>query len=104
MYHRDALRYIKYDNYLDKTPKSYYEDVFFSHQLYQQNYQLIIDCNVKGTHSDQTYTSVNTYFKTISTQFKLVKLFKKNFLLFFLDVILFSFIHLIRDVYIKYFK
>ena len=62
---------------------------------------LLIDRNIIGTHDNQPYTSISTYFKTLKTQLFLVKFFKKSKIFFLFDVIIFTFIHLIRDIYIK---
>lgn len=98
LYHRLSRKNIKYIKEFSK--KAYYEDVLFSYQLYKKKYQLIIDKDVVGTHDNQPYTKLSTYFETLKTQYELVKFFKKNKILFFLDVIIFSIIHLLRDIYV----
>jgi glycosyltransferase involved in cell wall biosynthesis len=65
------------------SKKAYYEDVFFSHQLYLKGYDLIIDKNIVGTHDNQPYTNIATYFKTLKTQFNVVKFFNKSKVFFF---------------------
>ena len=101
LYHKHSRKNIKYIKEFSK--KAYYEDVLFSHQLYKKNYNLIIDREVIGTHDNQPYTSLTTYFKTLKTQFALVKFFKKNKSFFFLDVFIFSVVHLLRDTYVRIF-
>ena len=102
LYHK-SCRYIVRD-FSQISKKAYYEDVLFSHQLFLKKYNLIIDKNIIGTHDNQPYTSITTYFKTLKTQFFLVNFFKKSKLFFFFDVVIFTFIHLIRDIYIGFKK
>ncbi len=98
LYHKSCRNIVR--NFSQIGKKAYYEDVLFSHQLFLKKYNLIIDKNVIGTHDNQPYTSITTYFKTLKTQFFLVNFFKKSKLFFFFDVVIFTFIHLIRDMYI----
>ncbi len=102
VYHRSCINDVVSIPQLSN--KAYYEDVFFSHQLYLKGYKLIIDKSVIGTHDNQPYTSTKVYFKTLKTQFNLVKIFKKSKLLFYIDVIIFTIIHFVRDVYLNLFK
>ena len=97
MYHKNCRKVVK--DYKQNTEKAFYEDVFFSHQLYLNNYFLLIDNNVIGIHDNQPYTSIQTYFKTLKTQYFIVKFFKKSLFFFFLDVIIFPFIHALRDIF-----
>ena len=60
----------------------------------------MIDKDVVGVHDNQPYTSISTYFKTLGTQYELVNFFKKSKILFILDVIIFTFVHLLRDIYL----
>ena len=99
LYHRQCRDKIKEVSQIGE--KAYYEDVLFSHQLYKKKYNLIIDNKIIGTHDNQPYTSISTYFKTLKTQFFLVRFFKKSKIFFLFDVIIFTFIHLLRDIYIK---
>ena len=99
LYHRNSRLNIKIPK--QNTDKAYYEDVFFSHQLYKKKYKLLIDVSVIGIHDNQPYTSISTYFKTLSTQYDIVKIFKKSKTFFFLDVVVFTMIHLFRDLYKK---
>lgn len=99
LYHKNCLKYVKKINQYSK--KAYYEDVLFSHQLYRNKYKLLIDVNVIGIHDNQPYTSTSIYFKTLLTQFELVKFFNKSKFLFFIDVTIFTFIHILRDIYVK---
>lgn len=97
-YPRSCLKFVK--KIKQKANKAYYEDVFFSHQLYKKGYNLMIDKDVVGVHDNQPYTSISTYFKTLGTQYELVNFFKKSKILFVLDVIIFTFVHLLRDIYL----
>lgn len=98
LYHKSCRDKVKEVSQISK--KAYYEDVLFSHQLYLKKYNLIIDKDIIGTHDNQPYTSISTYFKTLKTQLFLVNFFKKSKLFFTFDVLIFTFIHLIRDIYI----
>ena len=98
LYHKSCRNIIKQFSQIGK--KAYYEDVLFSHQLFLKKYNLIIDRNIIGTHDNQPYTSITTYFKTLSTQLFLVNFFNKSKLFFVFDVVIFTIIHLIRDLYI----
>ena len=100
IYHRSCFENVVKLPQISK--KAYYEDVFFSHQLHLRGYDLVIDRNIIGTHDNQPYTNITTYFKTLRTQFSIVKFFNKSKIFFFLDIIIFTIIHLIRDLY-KYF-
>jgi len=98
LYHRFSRKNIEYITEFSK--KAYYEDVIFSHQLYKKDYKLIIDKDIVGIHDNQPYTSLSTYFDTLKTQYEMVKFFKKNKFFFFLDVAIFSLVHLLRDLYV----
>lgn len=75
--------------------KSYYEDVIFSHYNKIKGFNLTILRDAKVMHPTINKTSFKIFFDTISKQFFLVKLLKKNYLLFILDVIIFSLIFLV---------
>lgn len=79
--------------------KSYYEDVLFTHNLYKNHFKLKIDPNVIGFHKNYEYTNFFTYLRTIQAQLKVVNKFKKSKKLFVLDIIFFSLIHFIRDIF-----
>jgi len=68
----------------------------------KKKYKLLIDVNAIGIHDNQPYTSTSIYFKTLLTQFELVKFFNKSKILFYVDVFLFTFIHILRDIYVKF--
>ncbi len=75
--------------------KSYYEDVIFSHYNKLKGFNLIILRDAKVTHPTTQKTSFKTFIDTIAKQFYLVKLLKKNYLLFFVDVMIFAVIFFI---------
>ena len=70
--------------------KAYYEDVFFSHSLYKKKYNLLIDRSVIAYHPKTEITDINIYFKTIKSQKKIIEVFKKSKIFFYLDVLLFT--------------
>jgi GT2 family glycosyltransferase len=82
--------------------KGYYEDIIFTHRLYKLGYKLIMikDAIVKIDYNQPT--SLKTYLKSLPMQFHFVKLFKKNYILFFIDIVIFSFIHLFISIKKKY--
>lgn len=75
--------------------KSYYEDVIFSHYNKLKGFNLIILRDAKVTHPTTQKTSFKIFIETVTKQFYLVKLLKKNYLLFFFDVMIFAIIFLI---------
>lgn len=75
--------------------KSYYEDVIFSHYNKIKGFNLTILRDAKIMHPTTNKTSFKIFLDTISKQFYLVKLLKKNYFLFIIDVIMFSLIFLI---------
>ena len=58
--------------------KSYFEDVFFSHSLYQKKFNLLIDRSCIAYHSTNSPTNFFNYRNTISSQYNIVKLFKTS--------------------------
>ena len=80
---------------LNFNKKSYYEDVLFSHYNKLKGFNLIILRDAKVMHPTSDKTSFKIFLDTISKQFYLVKLLKKNYFLFTLDVIIFSLLFLI---------
>ncbi len=79
----------------NNNKKSYFEDVFFSHSLYKKNFNLLIDRSCVAYHSTNNPTNFITYTNTISSQYNIVKKFKKNLLLFYLDVFIFLLVHIL---------
>jgi cellulose synthase/poly-beta-1,6-N-acetylglucosamine synthase-like glycosyltransferase len=71
-----------------KEKKSYYEDVIFSHSLYNKGYKLLIDRNIVAYHPEFKSLNIEEHIKTLKAQFFIVKNFKKSYVLFFLDVLL----------------
>ena len=75
--------------------KSYYEDVIFSHYNKVKGLKLIILKNAAIEHPIIEKTNFKIFLDTIGRQLQLVKLFKKNYLLFVFDVIIFALIFLV---------
>ncbi len=75
--------------------KSYYEDVFFTHSLFKKGFNLCIDRDCIAYHPTTIPTNFKIFKDTIISQFYIVKYFKKSFILFILDIIVFSIIHLL---------
>ena len=75
--------------------KSYYEDVFFTHSLFKKGFNLCIDRDCIAYHPKTIPTNFKIFRDTIISQFYIVKYFKKSFILFILDIIVFSIIHLL---------
>lgn len=74
--------------------KSYYEDVFFTHSLYKEGFNLCIDRDCVAYHPLTNPTNFKIFKETIFSQFHIVKYFKKSYILFFFDVLIFSIIHI----------
>lgn len=96
------LMYNKNTYYLSKVHfnngKGYYEDIIFTHKLYNLGFKLIMakEAIVKIDYNNPT--NLFTYFSSLPMQFHFVKLFKKNYFLFILDVFIFTFIHLLITI------
>ena len=89
-------------NYLPAMgEKAYYEDVFFSYSLYEKKYNLMIDRSIIAYHPPTEKTDINIFFKTLRSQKKIVKQFKKSFLLFYLDVVFFTLIFIVLKLFKK---
>ena len=79
--------------------KSYFEDVFFSHSLFLKNYDLIIDRSIIAYHPMTEKTNLSIYLKTIKSQSKIVKTFKKSKIMFYLDVFVFLIIFILLKIF-----
>ncbi len=79
--------------------KSYFEDVFFTHHNYLNGFNLVIDGGAICYHETTNPTNLSTHLKTITTQWKLVRLFNKSIILFLLDVIIFSTAYFISGIF-----
>lgn len=77
------------------SKKSYYEDVIFSHYNMIKGLKLIILRNALVIHPVIKKTNFKIFLDTIQKQFYLVKQFRKNYILFIFDVIIFALIFLI---------
>lgn len=67
--------------------KSYYEDVIFSHSLYNKGYKLLIDANIVAYHPEFESFNIQEHLKTLKAQFFIVRHFKKSYALFLLDIL-----------------
>ena len=83
-----------------KEKKSYYEDVIFSHSLYNKGYKLLIDTNIIAYHPEFESLDIKEHLKTLKAQFFIVRNFKKNYILFLLDM-LFSTLYLSIKKFLK---
>lgn len=88
LYHKSVLNYSDDIKDLKKNEKSFYEDVLFSHNLYKKGFKLQIDPKLKAIHPYYDQLDFFTHLKTLKTQYKIVKRFKKNYIMFMLDAIL----------------
>lgn len=89
-YHKSVLNYSDNINDLKKNEKSFYEDVLFSHNLFKKGFKLQIDPKLRAIHPYFNQLDFLTHLKTIKIQYKIVKKFNKNYILFILDVVLAS--------------
>ena len=101
MYNKSALKDCK--SFDQKKQKSYFEDVYFSHTLYNKNYQLIIDSEIEVFHDFVDPTNFKTFINLISSQYYIVKNFKKNIILFYFDIFIFFHLYLLSTI-IQYFR
>jgi cellulose synthase/poly-beta-1,6-N-acetylglucosamine synthase-like glycosyltransferase len=81
-----------------KEQKSYYEDVIFSHSLYNKGYKLLIDRNIIAYHPEFESLNIKEHLKTLKAQFFIVRNFKKNYILFLLDILFSTFYLLIKKI------
>ena len=81
-----------------KEKKSYYEDVIFSHSLYNNGYKLLIDTNIIAYHPEFESLNIKEHLKTLKAQFFIVRNFKKNYILFLLDILFSTFYLLIKKI------
>tara|TARA_Y100000389_G_C17409390_1_gene489979 strand:+ start:488 stop:1339 length:852 start_codon:yes stop_codon:yes gene_type:complete len=72
------------------SKKSYYEDVLFSNYNKLKGFKLIILKNAKIIHPTINKTNLKVFLNTLEKQFYLVKILKKSYILFIIDVIIFS--------------
>lgn len=72
------------------SKKSYYEDVIFSNYNKLKGFKLIILKNAKIFHPTTKKTNFKIFLDTLEKQFYLVKFLKKNYILFIIDVIIFT--------------
>ena len=71
---------------------------FFSHSLFLKNYDLIIDRSIIAYHPMTEKTNLSIYLKTIKSQSKIVKTFKKSKIMFYLDVFFFNYFYPFKNI------
>ena len=76
--------------------KSFYEDVYTSHNFFMRGYRLYKIKKAIITHPVTDKMNFILHCKTIKNQYRIVKDFKKSKILFLIDAFLFSIIFLIR--------
>jgi len=81
-----------------KQAKAYYEDVFFTHSLYKKGFNLCIDRDCIAYHPNTNPTNFKVFIETVISQFNIVKFFNKSFLLFFIDIFIFSIIFIFYNI------
>lgn len=87
-----------YQNFVIKG-KSFYEDIITTHNFYLNGYKLITLKQAKAYHPVTPPMSISTHLKTLKSQFFIVRIFKKSYFLFFLDIIIFSIIFVLYKFY-----
>ena len=83
--------------------KGYFEDIVFTHSLFNKGFKLLIKENCKAIVEDAEYTGISTYLKSIPNYIKLLTILNKSKLLFLIDFLIFFNIHLLISIY-KIFK
>ena len=94
------LKKIKKIDISKKIPlkKSFFEDVIFTHYQFMNGFKLIIDEKIICHHPFIGTTNFMIYKDTIRTQWQIVKLFHKSKILFFVDVIIFGLLFILKDL------
>ncbi len=92
-FHKSALK--DYEYFKNKG-KAFYEDVYTSHSFFKKGYKLKKILNAVILHPKTKKMNLNIFYKSISNQYKILVKFKKNFFLFFIDIIFFTIIFAIR--------
>ena len=94
-FHKDSLKdYCRYKSF----GKSYYEDIYTSHNYFCKGYKLDKIKNAILIHPNTQKFSLFDHIKSIKNQNIIVKTFSKSYIFFFLDVVIFSFIFLVRKI------
>ncbi len=92
-FHKSALK--DYEYFKNKG-KAFYEDVYTSHIFYKKGYKLKKILNAVILHPKTKKMSLSIFYKSIANQYKILVKFKKNIILFLLDIILFTIIFVFR--------
>lgn len=77
--------------------KAFYEDIFTTHNFFHMGYKLKTLEEAQGFHPITDPMDFFTHLRTIKNQFVIVRKFKKSFVLFFFDLIIFSLIFFIYN-------
>tara|TARA_Y100001970_G_scaffold288571_1_gene416282 strand:- start:1065 stop:1916 length:852 start_codon:yes stop_codon:yes gene_type:complete len=94
-FHKDSLKdYSRYKSF----GKSYYEDIFTSHNYYCKGYKLEKISEAILIHPNTKKFSLLDHIKSIKNQYIIVKTYSKSYIFFFLDILFFSLIFLIRKI------
>jgi GT2 family glycosyltransferase len=95
MYHKSNSNFHEIISF---NKKAYYEDVFFSHRMYNGGITLILDCTAIVHHPFSQVTNLNIFKETITYQYKFVKEFKLSLFLFLIDTLFFFTYYFIRNI------
>lgn len=83
---------------LNFKKKSFFEDVFFTHSLFLKGFQLLIDPKIIAYHPPTKPLDLKVFFDTISSQYKIIKKFKKSYFLFIIDFLIFSSFFILKKI------
>ena len=97
LYHKDVDR-LNYD--IKFKNKAYFEDVFFSYNLYKLNYTLILDSSIILYHPFIEQTNLNVYLDSVFYQFKFNLFYKLSKFLFLLDFLLFTTYYILKRFFV----
>ena len=94
-FHKNSLKdYSRYKSF----GKSYYEDIFTSHNYFCKGYKLDKINQAILIHPNTKKFSILDHIKSIKNQYIIVKTYSKSYIFFFLDILIFSVIFLIRKI------
>jgi len=87
-YHKSVLDYFDNSYVAKGNDKSFYEDVIFSHSLFEKGFKLQIDPKLRAIHPYYKELDFYTHLRTLKTQYYIVRKFKKSLIMFVLDIFL----------------
>jgi len=93
-FHKSALK--DYEFFQNKG-KAFYEDVYTSHIFYKKGYNLKKIINAVIYHPKTQKMNLLIFYKSIINQYKIVLKFKKNILLFIIDIMFFILIFAVKN-------